>query len=297
MECTLLIGAAGHSWRDWLNHQSHRDLIVADLGNCDHGTPCRVSLWRAGKQIAWRFIGTLDVQRNPIAWLAAVSELVQQMQDGGIILCGDAGSNPVMRHLLLNLAMMVQPTEILTPEKTGLELWPWPVGAKAVPVSAGFPDLVHEAQRRALWLKLIEECSEHEVLFKDVRVIGSRLGSGAMLVNPDTNDYSEISGDVLHLVTQSKLGDEEIARMLDHTHTARLSMVDPRTYHGLICSFAHENGDDFGMGIVKRFDESRGLMTILNTALPPAPVRILKLGTFRIDSGGKEVGSLAPWTV
>jgi len=297
MDCTLLIGAAGHTWRGWLEQNSNRDLIIADLTNCDYGTPGRVSLWRAGKQIAWRFIGTLDVQRNPIAWLAAVSELALQMQNSGVILCDDASVNPVMRHLLLNLAMMIQPKEILTPEHSELESWPWPVGARPIPVLAGYPELVHEAQRRALWLKLLEDCSEHEVLLTDVRLQGSRLGSGELLANPDSNDYSEICGDVLHLVTQSKLGDDEIARMLDHTHTARLSMVDPRTYHGLICSFAHENGDDFGMGIVKRFDESRGLMTILNTALAPAPVRILKLGTFRIDSGGKEIGSLAPWTV
>jgi len=294
---TLLVGAAGHSWRGWLDQESSRDAIFADLTDCHHGAPARVSLWREGKLIAWRFIGTLDPQRNPIAWLAAIGELASQLSEIGIIVCGDANSNPVMRHLMLNVAFMLHPAEILVPEGSGFATWPWPTGATTVPVVPDYPDLVHEAQRRATWLKLLEDCAEHEVLLSDVRIIGSRLGSGQLLANPDSNDYSEICGDVLHLVTQSKLLDEEIARMLDHVHAARLSMVDPRTYHGLICSFAHENGDDFGMGVVKRFDETRGMMTILNTALPPASVRILKLGTLRIDSSGKELGSLAPWTV
>lgn len=297
MDCALLVGAAGHSWREWCQQQPDRDLLVADLANCDFGAPARVSLWRGGKVESWRFIGSTDPQRNPISWLTAVGELAQMMNPHGIILCGAVGANPVSRHLILNLALMIQPAELLVPEQSGLELWPWPVGATIAPVNADYPELVHEAQRRAQWLKLLEDCQEHEVHLSDVKVVGARLGSGDIHSNPDSSDYSEISGDVLHLVTQTKLSDEGIARMLDHTHTARLSMVDPRTYHGLLCSFARENGDDFGMGVIKKFDETRGILTVLNTALPPVPVRILKLGLLRIESGGKELGSLAPWTV
>ena len=290
---TLLVGHAGHSWRDWLDLRlGDRVLVVGDPANAEHGAPGRVVRVVGEKVDAWRMVGTIDFLRNPLGWLAAIGELVTE---DCVLVTPTVRDSPAARHSLLAMAQMVGVEEILMPDGFLAERWGWPVGPELVKLSADFPDMVKDAQRRARWLELIEDCDGHEVRLSDVRTMGVRLGSGVRAENEF--GLGEVSGGVLHLVTREMLDDEMISRMLDEFHVSKVSLVHPRSYHGLICSFAHEDGEDFGMGVIKRFDEMRGVMEVLNTAVVPAPVRVMKVGTFRVDSKGKEIGEQAPWSV
>jgi hypothetical protein len=294
MSRTLLVGSVDHSWRDWIEAElGDRRFVVADPAVGDYGTLGRVAAIRSGRIEEWRFVGSVDFLRNPVGWLSGVI----QLGVGGdeVVLAPEAKDSPAIRHCLLMLAQALGVNRVLVPVGgVGLD-WPWPVGAESVEVGAAFPEMVRSAQRRARWLELLEGCGVHEVRLGDIAVVGARLGSGARA--GDDFGFGEVGGGVLHLVTREMLDEEMAARKLDEFHVARVNLVHPRSYHGLLCSFAHESGEDFGMGVVRRFDELRGVVEILNSAVVPAPVRLLKLGTFRIDSKGREVGEHAAWTV
>jgi len=293
MAVTLLVGVAGHSWRDWLESRlSNRGLVVADPAHAEYGAPGRVLRVVNRKIDSWRLVGTIDFLRNPVGWLSGIGELVE---DGDVVVGPIVRDSPAARYSILAMAQLVGADQILIPKGCFAEDWGWPVGPEVVAVSTEFPDMVKDAQRRARWLELIEDCQIHEIHLADVQMMGARLGSGVRAENEF--GLGEVSGGTLHLVTREMVDEDMISRMLDEFHVSKVSLVHPRSYHGLICSFAHQNGADFGMGVIKRFDELRGVMEILNTAVVPAPVRILKIGSFRVDSKGKEIGEQGPWTV
>jgi polynucleotide 5'-kinase involved in rRNA processing len=68
-------------------------------------------------------------------------------------------------------------------------------------------------------------------------------------------------------------------------------------YRNLLCSFAKQSGEDFGMGILTDIDWNSMRAYAQCTAVPPAPVRILRLGSLRVDSNGHELGEVRPWQV
>lgn len=293
MGLTLLVGVVGHSWRGWLDG-FEGPVCVADPHLGDFGYPGRVGVLESGKITDWRFVGSLEGTRNPLGLVLGCLDLVRDWDDGAVI--GPVGKDsPASRQLLISLAQGLGVERIVIPKGSGFGGWGWPVGPEEVGVSADFPALVKDAQRRARWLSLIEDSGVHEVVLADVRVMGARLGSGRRV---DLGaGLAEVGGSVLHWVTREEVGEDRISALMNEFHVGRVNLVDPRTYHGTICSFAHEEGRDFGMGVVKRFDEERGVVEILSPAVVPAPVRILKLGSLRVDSQGREIGEHAPWAV
>ena len=294
MGVTLLVGHAGHSWRDWLESNLRGSpLVVANPRDAAYGYPGRIAWFEDGKERGWRLVGNIDFLKNPVSWLAGALEFTWDYP--AIYVLPEATNSALCRQVLLSFAQAVHPERIVLAEGSVAENWGWPVGPEIVPLSTDFPDMVREAQRRARWLELLENCEVHEVRLNEVAMMGVRLGSGVRAENEF--GLGEVSGGVLHLVTREMLDDEMISRMLDEFHVSKVSLVHPRSYHGLICSFAHEDGEDFGMGVIKRFDEMRGVMEVLNTAVVPAPVRVMKVGTFRVDSKGKEIGEHNAWTV
>lgn len=289
---TLLVGSSGHSWRDWFEAGTHSDVLVADPCQAEVGPPGRLVRLQGGRPVAWRFIGATDFLRNPVGWLAGALDLAEGEP---CVILPEPSESPVCRQMMVAFSQVCRAERILAAEGCLSLSWPWPVGPEEVPLSAGFPPLVRDAQRRARWLELLENCALHEVRIADIQTQGCRLGTGRRVEVP--SGHGEVSGGHLLWVTAEKPDDAVVSRLLDDVHAHRLHLVDPRSYHGTLCSFALENGEDFGMGVIKRFDPGRGLMEVLNTAVVPAPVRVLKVGTLRIDSKGKEIGAHTPWAV
>jgi hypothetical protein len=65
----------------------------------------------------------------------------------------------------------------------------------------------------------------------------------------------------------------------------------------LLCSFANQEGEDFGIGMIRGIDFVTGVAQVACTAVPPAPARILRIGGLRVDPNGNELGEARPWQV
>lgn len=300
---TLLIGSPNFTGREWVkSHRKDRDLLVVDPAEPNYGTPARVALIRGEKSIRWRFVGSLDPTRNPLAVLSGVASISSELQPDWIALLPAYRHSPVLRHLCLAIAQLLRPDEILVPDGSDFEGVGWTVGPQRVVLEAAFHGLVRSAQRRARWIELIEQAVPHEVPLDRVSIEGLRLGSGIEIpvasLQRTTLDrvlYAESFGQTSLLIADHELSPDEMATALDLTHAVTATVVEPQSYSGLLCSFADQEGVDFGMGILDSIDFTRRVIHTRCTAIPPAPVRILRVGSLRIDDSGKELGETKPW--
>jgi hypothetical protein len=304
MPRTLLLSSAEFSWREWLKeHRGSRDLICLDPADPAQSPPGRLTLFRGSKPLHWRFYGSLDPTRAPHVLIAALAEMLPRAGEDAIVQLFPARNAPLTRQLLSLCAQLVQPGEILTPKGAGIDLEGLPVGPEEIPIEAAFPAVVQQAQRKAQWLKLLESCSEHQVDLKRVAIEGARLGSGKKL-HPDalakaglSAAHAEVAGGTLLLIAEEEPEEHAVSRALDVFHATRAAIVSPDAYENLLCSFARQTGEDFGDGIIRHIDFASGIAQIVSTAVPPAPVRILKLGGLRVDLTGRELGEARPWQV
>ena len=109
--------------------------------------------------------------------------------------------------------------------------------------------------------------------------------------------YAEACGGTLLLVTKEELEDNALSKALDITHCGRAVAVRSDAYDGLLCAFSKANGEDFGMGVIQSIDFERRVFHVLCNAIPPAPVKILRLGGIRLSRDGDELGEVRPWQV
>ncbi len=286
------------SWREWIKlNRTGGEILVLDPACCDHTTPGRVYIWRNDKLVEWRFVGTLDPQKNPLAILGGLAELIPFLSEDSTLLMFEWRHTPLLRQMSLLVGRLYQPTEVLVPAGTALEAEGWSVGAEAVELSRGFPQLVKEAQQRARWIELKERSEVHSLMLGQVAIEGARLGGGRPLAFLEAGDYGEAAGGVLHVVTARKLAPDDVSHLLDMAHASRLSLVSPGAYKGLLCAFSRQGGEDFGLGIIDSFDPALQCLTVFADAVAPAPARIFKLGTLRLTDDGKESEDIKPWTV
>lgn len=138
---------------------------------------------------------------------------------------------------------------------------------------------------------------EHAVDVASVQVDGARLGSGRRIDLEGWDGWAEHLGPVLMIVGDLEPSPKEVARWLDHAHAQKLVHVRAQEYEGLVCSFAGQEGEDFGIGSVVRFRAADGVFDVRSTAVAPAPVRILKLGSLHLLPNGREAGESKPWSL
>ncbi|HTQ11049.1 MAG TPA: hypothetical protein VMI31_13365, partial [Fimbriimonadaceae bacterium] len=300
---TLLLSSSTHSWREWLKeHRGQRDLICLDPGDPAQNPPGKLTLFRGSKPLLWRFYGSLEVSRAPHVIIFALARMLEAAGPDPIVQLFPMRSAPLMRQAAALCAQLVQPEEIFAPKNAGLELEGYPVGPEEIEIESAFPQMVQQAQRKAQWLKLIESCEDHAVELTRVAIEGARLGSGKP-VHPDliakaglqAAMHAEVAGGTLLLVTDDEPSEQAMSRALDVFHAARGAVASPSAYDNLLCSFARQNGEDFGIGIVRSIDFEARIARIACTAVAPAPVRILRLGGLRIDPAGRELGEAKPW--
>ena len=72
-------------------------------------------------------------------------------------------------------------------------------------------------------------------------------------------------------------------------------VVSAREYDNLLCALVRESGEEIGHGMIESFDFRNGIVRVWADAVPPIPVRVLKLGSLRVDRNGKELGELRAW--
>lgn len=292
----LLVADGKSTWRDYV--KPHRgSMMILDPSDANHGAPARISYLNAGKVLDWSFVGSTDAARNPLAILVACTKFLKKADDEAIVLLFPVKNTPLHRQLALKVAQMLPLSEVLIPLESGLEYIPWPLGAESIELPEEYPTMVIEAQRRARWLELMENSYDHFVPLNQIATEGCRLGSGKRVKLDGWVGWAEVSGDTLLLIGYEDPSEEKIAQFMDYAHARKVSVVDPSRYEGLICAFSSQEGEDFGMGIIESFDPTSAIMKIKCNAVVPAPLRILRLGQLRVDSGGKELPLLPMWSL
>lgn len=291
---TFLIGHPAISWSAGLAERTG-DVVSLDIQMPTFGPPGCITVSNGETPAGWRFVGALDPTRYPLAVLAGLRELVKP---DSTVLGFPYRPSPVARQLLIECIRQCHPDRILAPaELSGILNIGQPL--EFVPDLPTAP--THHAQsakRRGRWIECLEACETHHLTMPSLIIEGARLGSGTPARNLGTGiDYAEVCGKTLLLASSEALDDHTVAHALDVAHADRAVVVTPEHYIGLVCAFAREDGTDFGVGRVTDIDFAAQTITCRCTAVAPAPVRILKLGSIRIDETGRELPPEKPWAI
>jgi polynucleotide 5'-kinase involved in rRNA processing len=275
---------------------------MLDPADAHFGPAARLVWAEHDKPKGWRFYGSLDPLRSPHVMAATAAEFAHQAGPTTIFVLFPYRPSPLLRQLAHLIAQILQPEEILVAQGTEIDLNGWPVGPTEVETEEAFPEMVQSAQRKAQWLRLVEQCSEHRVDLRSVPVEGARLGAGRILSSGEMKksgladaEHAEVCGGNLFLVSETAISEETLARALDLTHCSRATITDPKVYQNVLCSFVRQNGEDFGMGFVREIDFRNRTAKVFCSAVPNAPVRILRLGSLRLDENGREGPEVRPW--
>lgn len=301
----LLIGGGSATWNDWLKeHRAGRDLVVLDPADAHYGPAGRLWVIRGQRPAYSAFYGSLDSQRAPHLMVAALHEFLGVIEDNAIVQLFPTRPSPLMRQLTQLIADLVRPSTIYISNHDVDEGICWPVGPEQIELAKGLPPMVVQAQRKAQWLKLIERSSRHEIPLERLSFQGARLGSGRLLdevmkqrAGLESALRVEVCGSSLLIVTHEDMDGEEVSRVLDLTHTQRAHVVHPQDYDNLLCAFVRLNGDEFGYGRIETIDFEGGRVIAYADAVPPVPVPIVRLGSLKVDSDGRELGEVRPWQV
>ena len=301
---TLLIGGPGVSWRDWERESiGGDDLLVLDPSDAVHGTPTVLRLMRGERPIWTRLYGSLDPRRAPHVLLAALAEGMARAGDDLTVRLFATRNTPLLRQTVGLVASVLRPDRIVVAQGTDLDLDGFPLGPETPELPPAFPPMVQEAMRKAQWMKMLEACAPHEVDLREATLEGTRLGSGTPLSFEERRKagledvaHVERTGRAL-LIVAGNPDERMVARALDVTHSTKATLASPRAYEGLVVSFVRPGGEEFGFGRVERIDWEAMSLHAVCTAVPPVPVRILRLGSLRIDAKGGERGDVRPWEV
>lgn len=301
---TLLVADLNTSWREWLKRHGDADVVVLDPADAHFGPAGRFVRLRGSKVVGWRFYGSLDPRRAPHMLLAAAAALLAEAGPDAFVQLFPLRPSPLLRQLALLVDEIAQPAAILAPAGSELETWGWSVGPESAPREEAFPEMVRHAQRKAQWLRMLEEGSDRELPLASLSLRGARLGSGRAVPRPDLDalglaevPYAEVCGKTLLLVCDAEPEDAAVARALDRTHTQRVHAVSPRTFDGLLVALGREPGEPLALGRLVGIDFRRGVATVRSSMQEGAAPRTLHLGGLRLDADGNERGELRPWQV
>lgn len=289
---TLCVLDPRWTWKDWIDsHGKGRPILTLDPAVL----PGRLTLQDAGRVRAWRFSGSCDPGRSPLNTLSGAVALAQAAGDRWVAFLFHPGQSILLNELALQIAQCLQPSEILVPEGSSLDSKGWPIGAQSVQLEPGFPPVVREAQRRAQWLDFTQSCTEFTAQLTDFEVMGARIGQGIPFFDDRLKGLAWAWGSHLHVIAQQQPSDDLVSQWCAMTHTQRLNFARPSDYEGLLCATSEQDGRDLGMATIREIDLESGSITLAGTL--DGPFRILKVGTVRIDSAGRELGEVKPWTV
>lgn len=301
----MLVGHAGVSWREWLkNHRGKSDLLCLDPAEGTYGFLGRLPYLRGAKPVFWRFYGSYDPQRSPHIALAALGDALHLAAEDLIVQLAPYRPSPVLRHSVALLAQVLRPDQILMANGTELDGAIFPIGPEEIELPAAEFDIVRDAQRKAQWIATFDKCTEQEVDLNQVAIEGSRLGTGKRVEKDVLTKigfgealYAERAGGILLVIDKEEPDEAKVSRAIDVLGVTKVQFVKPLMLRNLLCSFARQSGEDFGTGILLNIDWENRKADVLCSAVPPAPVHILKLGSLRVDAQGKELGELRPWQV
>lgn len=292
------------TWRTWLKeNRGDADFLCLDPADPAQGVLGRITLWRGSKVAATRFFGGLDPQRSPHTLLTALHVALPVASENLVVQLYPYRAAPLLRQVAHQVAESLRPDRIFVASGTPIEDG-WPITPADVDLEPDMPFEAKMAQRKAMWIQLFERSKPHEIDLRSVAIDGVRLGSGRAMPYEERLKsrlenalHAEKIGNVLFGVVERDPDESDVAEILHLTACSRATFVHSEAYQGLFCSFARQSGEDFGYGVIQRIDWREMRAHILADAIPPAPVRTLRVGGIKIGPGGDEWGEIAPWQV
>ncbi|MBX3096913.1 MAG: hypothetical protein KF812_08625 [Fimbriimonadaceae bacterium] len=269
MARTVLVPATTAMGHDWLSHFSAERTFIFDPALSHTHAPTHLTRWHQGALEGAEFFGSIRPIDDPIRFMESAVSLLGPMPDDATILFPPAPRRPLERQLMLAVCGFAKPDRVLTVEEHLHH--PWPIGAEPCEIEATTPDIVIEATRRGHWLQCAQEGHIHRIeLTREVRFRGGRFGSGRRL--PPFTQWHE--------------------NYLDKGSCDSLPDVK-----GLLVGLGRESGPDFGWAIAIGFKEEPLSLEVRSLVPPPLPVTVISLGRLRLDLSGKELETIAPWSV
>ncbi|MFN8220215.1 MAG: hypothetical protein U0S12_08820 [Fimbriimonadales bacterium] len=112
----------------------------------------------------------------------------------------------------------------------------------------------------------------------------------------DRAQHAEICGSTLFAVYDEEPPEPMVARLLDAVHAKRAVFAAPHACRGCFAASPGRAARTLPSG-QQDIDFKSGEIVINSPAVPQAPVRILRIGSLRIDASGNEIEELRAWQV
>lgn len=301
MPRTALISSPKFTWREFLAERKESARLVLDPADLILGGLGQIVLAKGDRFPMRRFLGSLDALRAPHLIVGAISAARDGLSEDAVVQFWPYRRSPLAWQTLRLALDLVQPDEVLvSPDLADLNL----PNLTAVELPEAHPPTLQASQRKARWGAILQQAEDHTVDLTEARVFGGRLGSGVRLDATQRRHagignalYAEVSGGTLLIVADEEVEDAEAAAALDYVHAGKLSVLAPDAYDNLFVGLARANGEELGIGRIVSMDWTSLRMAVRATAVAPAPVGRLLLGSLRLDASGRELGEMKPWQV
>ncbi len=303
-------------------------LLDGDPGQSEIGPPGCVGLARVEAPTAalsdlapqaLAFVGNTSPAAHLLEHAAGVSRLAALAGDGRLIVdtCGYIQGGAARRMHQTEFDLLNPAHVIALQRKSELEPILAPmrrrsgcrIHAPPVPAAIARKTPAFRSQRRAMrFASYFEATTLHTYRFDDVALVGTWLGGGEPLpphllkfVNqavwpPVRVFHAEMSDRVLGLMVSLPLerdvpGFGVVQEQLKAETIA--VTVAPRLRH-LLLGLEGANGKLLGLGLLEALDFRRRTLGVRTPIRAPDAACIVRFGTLRLTSDGKEIGSLRP---
>jgi len=301
MAIEALLQHPSHQWKTWIEENlERRELIILDPGCAIYHAPCMISRMSECQVIDWRFIGTSEAAHSPLALIRGAKNLLDSVSRDAVVLMPNYKSSPVNHEIYETLFCLFSPERLLIPSGVNPGRNSWPTCVE-IPLNAPM-EVVFSTQRRARWIELIEGQEVHELLLHEVHFSESRLGLGDKILLesasfPASVVWAERHGDSLFVICDKNESLENFEQARKKLGLKKVVVAQSADYSGLLVGLYRHQSEPIAMGIIQKTDFRNGKILIKSKIAPGTKIARIQLGLLRLDSVGKELGELRPWTV
>lgn len=299
---TVYLSPPSASWTAALKEDFNScDILVADPASPFCAPPGRLAILRHGKVPEWSFVGSLLWQHAPHVFLAAIAHLAPLLEPAASVLLPFADDSPLHLQTTRLALGLLDPQKVVIP--TGLNVHTLALNLpleEANPEEA-LPAQVSKSMRRATWVAHLQKCSLHRFPLATMQLDGARLFAGTSLAPERLGFIGEhqvlsatLMGKTLQVISAHPIPDGRVNRAMQLAGAHHAYLVNPADYLHTIVACTDANGRDFGLGFIRFLDVERKEIEIQANIVAGTPVPLLKLGSLRIDTEGRELPPAAP---
>ena len=300
-------------------------LLDGDIGQSTIGPPATVGLAFATPDstdpnlslTALRFIGAVSPADQMLPLVAALKQLAEKATAMGaeILLVDTTGLilGPVGRRLKFHKIDLLAPRHLIALQRDD-ELEPvlrlfdsrkatvihrLPVSPHVTPRSLQ----ARQAYRAQRFFEYFQASSSVELSLRDVRVQGSWIAGGKGLDRSELRGLSKelettvLAGerhqDEAFLLVQGEPAPDGLALARSRLGVSALRITEIEAIRGLLLGLADEENELLALGLLQHLDPMSGRLISLSPCVEFGSVRIVHVGTLRLDPSGEELVEVA----